>query len=62
MDASELLGGELARAHMRRSNLVERISVLNERMAKTLRELGETDLQICDLKTKINRVVRRAAA
>jgi hypothetical protein len=61
MDAAAVLGGELARQHMRRSDLVERIATLNERMAKSLRELGETDLKIVQLQGQIKRVVVRRA-
>lgn len=64
IDAREVLSGELARCHMRRSDLVERISRLNEAIGKTLRQLGETDIRICDLKEKIRRcsAERKAAA
>lgn len=58
------LAAALGHAHMRRSNLCDRISILNERLAKALRELGETDIRICDLKDQIKRHAQpgRAAA
>jgi hypothetical protein len=62
MDAEELLGGRLARAHMRRSKLKDRIAWLNDEMHKAMRDLGKTDTEIWDLKGKIQRVSRRAEA
>lgn len=62
MTSEEWLGGQLARAHMRRSDLRERISQLNEDLHKAMRQLGETDTKIWDLRSKIQRVSNKGAA
>lgn len=55
MDTEAFLGGQLARAHMRRSRLREQIASLNETMHKLMRDLGATDSRIWELKGQLRR-------
>lgn len=66
MDPLLTLTAELAKAQLRRANLVEAMARMSEKIAKTLRMMSEEDLKIVDLERQIRMAslttTRKAAA
>lgn len=51
----------LAIEYQRREVLTEKLSRLNEATGKTLRDLAEADLRICELRGRLNRTEKAVA-